>query len=111
MFDLIHKHKRIVQVILALLTLPFAIWGIESYTRFRGDRDTLATVNGIEITTREFGEQYRLQQEQLRRLFGGRVDPAMLDSPQAKKALLDQMVAQRLVTAEVARNHLVMSKD
>ena len=36
MFDLVYKYKRVVQVVLGLITLTFAIWGIESYTRFRG---------------------------------------------------------------------------
>ena len=38
MFDFVHKRRRIVQIILALLTIPFAIWGIESYTRVAGGR-------------------------------------------------------------------------
>ena len=74
MFDLVYKHKRIVQVILALMTIPFAIWGIESYTRVAGGRDTVATVNGIEITQRELDERMAEQLEQVRRAFGSQVD-------------------------------------
>ena len=36
MFDFVYKHKRLVQVILALITLPFAFFGVDYY--FRGDR-------------------------------------------------------------------------
>ena len=36
MFDLLHKHKRVAQVILALITLPFAFFGVDYY--FRGGR-------------------------------------------------------------------------
>jgi peptidyl-prolyl cis-trans isomerase D len=111
MFDLVHKYRRVVQVILLLLVIPFAIWGIESYTTGAGARDTVATVNGSEISQREFEEQYRVQQEQVRRMFGGQVDPAMLDSPQARRALLDSMIGQRLVANEAARNHLLMSRE
>jgi len=111
MFDLVHKYRRVVQVILVLLVVPFAIWGVESYTSMGGARDTVAKVNGSEITLREFTEQYRVQQEQVKRLFGGQVDPAMLDSPQARRALLDSMINQRLIASEVARNHLVMSRE
>jgi peptidyl-prolyl cis-trans isomerase D len=111
MFDLIQKHKRIAQAILALLVIPFAIWGVESYTRFGGSRDTVATVNGAEITLREFTEQYRVQQEQVKRFFGGQVDPAMLDSPQARRALLDSLINQRLIASEMAKNHLLMSRE
>ncbi|MGQ0652064.1 MAG: SurA N-terminal domain-containing protein [Betaproteobacteria bacterium] len=111
MFDLVHKYRRVVQVILVLLVVPFAIWGVESYTSMRGSRDTVATVNGSEISLREFSEQYRVQQEQVKRLFGAQVDPAMLDSPQARRALLDSMIGQRLIAGEVAKNHLLMSRE
>ena len=30
MFDLVHKHKLLVQVLLALMVLPFAFWGREA---------------------------------------------------------------------------------
>ena len=40
-----------------------------------GDRDyaleTVATVNGLDISQREFAEELRRQQDQLRRMFGG----------------------------------------
>ena len=30
MFDLVHKHKRIAQFILALIMIPFAFFGVDS---------------------------------------------------------------------------------
>ena len=79
MFDLVQKYKRVIQVFLGLIAITFATWGIESYTRFRGARDAVASVNGMEISQREFGEEMRRQQEQMQRMFGGAVDPSMLD--------------------------------
>ncbi|HZO03257.1 MAG TPA: SurA N-terminal domain-containing protein [Burkholderiales bacterium] len=111
MFDLVHKHKRIVQVILALLVIPFAIWGVESYTQFRGSRDAVATVNGLEISQREFGEELRRQQEQMRRMFGGAVDASMLDSPESRRAVLEGLITQRLLAAEAARARMFMSRE
>src|SRR5262245_28085492 len=99
MFDFIQKNKRIVQLIMALLVVPFAIWGVESYSRFGGSRDVVATVNGFDIPLREYQERYRQQQEQVRRMFGNAVDPAQLDTPEARRALLESLVLQRLVTA------------
>src|SRR6266850_1139682 len=96
MFDFVHKNKRIVQVVLALMTIPFAIWGIESYTRVGGGRDAVARVNGLEISKREFDEQMRAQQDQVRRMFGAGIDPSL--------------VAQRLIASEAGRRHLFMTK-
>lgn len=110
MFDFVHKNKRIVQFILALLTIPFAIWGIESYTRVAGGRDAVARVNGLEITQRELDEQMAQQIEQVRRAFGAQLDPAALDTPEARRAVLEGMISQRLVLSEAGKRHLFMSK-
>jgi peptidyl-prolyl cis-trans isomerase D len=111
MFDLVHKYRRVFQVFLALIAITFMTWGIESYTRYGGGRDTVASVNGSDISRREFDEQLRQQQESLRRMFGGRIDPSALDSPEARRAVLDQMVAQRLVALEAAKRNLFMSRE
>ncbi|HEY5898339.1 MAG TPA: SurA N-terminal domain-containing protein [Burkholderiales bacterium] len=111
MFNFVEKHKRVLQVFLGLIAITFATWGIESYTRYSGGRDTVATVNGSDITQREFDEQLRAQQESLRRMFRGQVDPAMLDTPEARRAVLDQMIAQRLVAVEAAKRNLFLSRE
>ena len=111
MFDLVHKYKRVIQVFLGLIAITFATWGIESYTQFRGARDSVATVNGLEISQREFAEELRRQQEQLRRMFGGAMDPAMLDSPEMRRSVLEAMIGQRLVASEAARAHMFMSRE
>src|SRR5919205_468043 len=73
MFDFVQRHRRVLQVFLALIAITFATWGIESYTRYAGGRDTVASVNGSGISRREFEEQLRLQQENLQRMFRGQI--------------------------------------
>ena len=111
MFDFVQKYRRSLQIFLGLIAITFATWGIESYTRYAGGRDTVASVNGSEISQREFSQQLQQQQEQLRRMFGGRLDPAVLDTPDARRAVLDQMIAQRLVAIEAAKRNLHMSRE
>ena len=111
MFDLVHKYKRVIQVFLFLIAITFATWGIESYTQFRGGRDTVATVNGLEISQGEFADELRRQQDQLRRMFGGAVDPAMLDSPEMHRSVLEAMIGQRLVASEAARAQMFLSRE
>src|SRR3954463_7771063 len=106
MFDFVQKHKRVLQVFLGLIALTFATWGIESYTRFAGGRDTVATVNGSDITQREFDAQVAAQQEQIRRMFAGRVDPGTFDTPEGRRAVLDQMINERVVATETVKRNL-----
>lgn len=110
MFDFVERHKRFFQVFLGLIGITFLTWGLESYTRY-GGRETVATVNGSEISKREFDDQLRAQQEQLRRMLGNQVDPAMLETPEMRQAVLEQLIAQRVVALEAAKRNLFMSRE
>lgn len=111
MFDLVTKYKRVIQVFLGLIAITFATWGIESYTRFRSSRDTVATVEGMEISQREFAEELRRQQDQLRRMYGGAIDPAVLEAPESRRAVLEGLITQRLLAREVGRANMFMSRE
>ena len=111
MFDFVSRYKRVIQLFLGLIAVTFMTWGIESYTRFTGGRDTVATVGSMEISQREFAEQLRAQQERIKRMFGSAIDSAALDSAEARRALLDSMIGQRLLLGELARAHMLMSQE
>src|SRR5881397_2424472 len=111
MFDLVTKYKRVIQVFLGLIALTFATWGIESYTRFRGAGDAVAEVNGMKISQREFTDELRRQQDQLRQMFGRAIDPAALDTPESRRTLLDSLIAQRLVASAALRGSLTVTDE
>src|SRR3989454_350374 len=111
MFDLVTKYKRVIQVFLGLIALTFATWGIESYTRFRGAGDAVASVNGMKISQREFTDELRRQQDQLRQMFGRAIDPAALDTPESRRTLLDSLIAQRLVASAALRGKLTVTDE
>ena len=109
MFDLVHKHKRLVQVMLALITLPFAFWGIDSYRRGASTVEDVADVAGQKITLQDFGRAQRDQQERLRALLGANFDPALLDTPEQRAELLDQLIQQRLLAVQAVKSNLVVT--
>ena len=111
MFDLIHKHKRLVQLMLALMVLPFAFWGIESYQRSSGTAQDLAEVSGQKITMQEFAQAQRDQQERLRALLGRNFDAAMLDTPEQRAELLDGLIQQRLLAVKSAKSKLIVTDE
>src|SRR6266513_2017816 len=111
MFDLVTKYKRVIQVFLGLIALTFATWGIESYTRFRGAGDAVASVNGMKISQREFTDELRRQQDQVRKMFGRAIDPAALDTPESRRTLLDSLIAQRLVASAALRGNLTVTDE
>ncbi|HEX6265442.1 MAG TPA: SurA N-terminal domain-containing protein [Burkholderiales bacterium] len=111
MFDLVHKYKKLVVVILGLIAITFATWGIESYTSMRSGRAIVATVNGMDISVREFEEELQRQQDQLRQLLGQSFDTAELDTPESRRAVLERLINERLVASEAARANLAISDE
>jgi peptidyl-prolyl cis-trans isomerase D len=111
MFDFVAKHKRFLQIVLALTLIPFAFFGLESYTRVMGGASDVAIADGMPISQREFTEELRRYLERVRAQAGGNVDLAELDSPELRAAILETMVSQRLVMSQVVKERLVMPKQ
>jgi peptidyl-prolyl cis-trans isomerase D len=100
MFDLLHKHQRFTQVVLALITLPFAFFGVDYYFGSGNSGQTVASVGKNKISQAEFDEALRDQQQRMRQALGNNFDASMLDTPEARYALLEQLVNQRLLENE-----------
>ena len=109
MFDLIHKHKLLTQIILGLITLPFAFWGIDSYQRGESTAQDMAAVDGQKITLQDFAQAQRDQQQQLRAILGRNFDPALLNTPARRAELLDQLIQQRLLALQADKSNLVVT--
>ena len=108
MFDSVRNNKKIVQGFLVLITLPFALWGVESYVRDAGQNEEVATVGDSKISLQEFQSSLREQQEGLRKQLGGRVDPAMFETPAMRRAVLDSIINQRLLAQYVGKAGLTV---
>ena len=91
----------IAYVIVGLISIPFVLWGVGEY--FSGGReDPVATVNGSEITARQFDQAYAVQRQQVIELLGGSASADMLESLNIRKQVLDRMIAE-IVLASYAR--------
>lgn len=109
MFDLVHKNKRLMQLILAIIILPFAFFGIDSYFRGGSGGDSVATVGDYKISQNEFTQSLRERQDMLRRVSGDRVDPALLDSPELRFSVIENLVQQRLLVDRALRAGLIVT--
>ena len=109
MYDFLYKRKRIVQIILALITLPFAFFGIDYYFRSTGRAQSVATVAGREITQQDFEESLREQQERMRQMMGRNYDPTMFEDPEVRYSVLEQLINQRLMQDQARRDRFRVS--
>jgi peptidyl-prolyl cis-trans isomerase D len=111
MFDFVRNNKRILQGFLLLLIIPsFVLVGVESYQN-RGDSAAgVASVDGQKITQQEWDDAQRRQIDQARQQMGPQFDQKMFDTPEAKREVLENLVAERAVNAEIARSHLTVNE-
>ena len=87
------------KALLALITIPFALFGIDSYLRDAGSNVAVAKVGGNNITIQEYDNalkniRNRLQSE-------GKIDPAQPDSQEMKALVLNQLINKQLLNDEL----------
>jgi peptidyl-prolyl cis-trans isomerase D len=111
MFDFVTQHKRLIQVVLAIIFLPFAFFGIDTYFRGGGVGQAVARVGDYSISQEEFSRALRERQEALQRMTQGRVDPAMLDNPELRYATLDSLIQRRLLLDSALRVGVTVSEE
>lgn len=83
----------IARVILGLLVLTFAVWGVESYIKGSGEAPPAAKVNGGEISQRDFVKSLKEQAEAMRQQTGAKVDDKAL-----RAKVMEQMVNTTLLS-------------
>lgn len=105
-FDSVRNNKRVVQIFLAVITLPFALWGIDSYVRDTGAGADLAKVGDTKISMLQFEQAWRNQQERLRQTLGANYDAEAMNTPEVKRAVLNSLIDQRLLLLEAAKGRI-----
>ncbi|MDQ8022571.1 MAG: SurA N-terminal domain-containing protein [Moraxellaceae bacterium] len=108
MFDAVRNNKKIVQIFLALITIPFALWGLESYTNLSDTAGGVAAkVGKSEISEAELKDALSRQQEQLREQYG----PAAAEIAQStafRTGVLDRLINERAVNDKVNSARLLV---
>ena len=108
MFEFFRSHKRVLQFILVVLIFPsFVFFGVQGYSRFTDESFApVAVVDGANISRVEWDQAHQRSVENLRRQVPG-LDVKLLDTPEAKRRTLDELVRERVLMAAVAKDHLL----
>ena len=83
-------------VIVILISIPFALWGIQSYLEVGGEV-IVAKVNGVEITERDLQGRVQQARIQLRERLGAAYDAAQMDDRRLRQEVLDDMIRETLL--------------
>jgi peptidyl-prolyl cis-trans isomerase D len=82
--------------IVILISIPFALWGIQSYLGV-GSEPVAATVNGAEITVRTLDNQYQRFRQQLREQLGAAYRPELFDESTMREQVLKRLIRDQLL--------------
>src|SRR5450830_750795 len=111
MFEYIRTHQRLMQFLLLLIIFPsFAFFGIESYTRSQAAAGAaVATVAGQQVMQAELDAALRDQLDKFRQSYGAQCDPKLMNTPEVKQNVLDELIARKAVAAEVKSGKLLIT--
>lgn len=101
-------HGWLAWVVVLLISVPFALWGIQEYLGNDADAPVV-TVNGLELSLPQFQRAYAQQKAHLVALLGGDLDRKLFDEGQFKQAALEQLIEGELVIQAAHRNGLRIS--
>jgi peptidyl-prolyl cis-trans isomerase D len=111
MFDFVRSHNKVIQITLGIVLIPFAFFGVQSYTHSNGDQsEAVAEVDGTDITRAQWDAQTRNALERLREQ-GRNVDPKTLDTPEARRAALDAVIREHVLQAVIEKDRLPVTSD
>jgi len=79
--------------VVAIIALPFAFWGIQSYTG-TGAQQYAAKIDDIEISPRELERSVSQQRQRLLQQYNGQLP---FEESQLKEQVLDQLINQKLI--------------
>ena len=105
MLEAIRMHAKgwLAKVILGLIAVTFALFGIESY--MSGDRSggVVAEVGDIGITRDELTREIQAQSDRMREALGPTYDPAVAETAEFRKQVLDGLVERTALLQEAQK--------
>ena len=110
MLEAIRNHAKgwIAKVILGLIAVTFALFGVDSYMQDGGGGDVIASVGNTKISRQEFTRELQDETDQVREAMGEKYDRTTTETPEFRKRVLDNLLDRKalLLTAQQQGFHL-----
>ncbi|TPE51305.1 peptidylprolyl isomerase [Maribrevibacterium harenarium] len=88
----------IVKVIVGFIVVTFALFGVDALVTSFNSSDTVAEVDGTEITRTQLLQAAETQRRQLISMMGSQLDPALLEENQLQLRALEELIQRTLLT-------------
>ncbi|EAQ64736.1 peptidyl-prolyl cis-trans isomerase D, putative [Marinomonas sp. MED121] len=99
----------VVKIIIGFIVVTFALFGVDALVTGFTTSDTVAEVDGVEITRTELLQSAEIQRRQLISMMGGQIDPALLEDTLLQRRALDELIQRAVLTNNANDLNLAVS--
>lgn len=99
------------KIIIALIAIPFVLFGIESLFSIGSTKNKAAEVNGETISKQELNEAVFLRKKQLIAQMGDKLDPSQLEDSRLLEPALNGLIERKLMLQSAAALKMGVSEQ
>ncbi|HQS82027.1 MAG TPA: SurA N-terminal domain-containing protein [Thiobacillus sp.] len=105
MLEAIRRHAKgwLAKVILALIIVTFALFGVDSYMSGDKSGGVVAEVGDVGISREELTQEIQAQRDRMRETLGPAFDPAVTETAEFRRQVLDSLVERRALLLEAQK--------
>ena len=105
MLEAIRRHAKgwLAKVILALIIVTFALFGVDSYMSGDKSGGLVAEVGDVGISREEFTRELQAQSDRMRETLGAAFDPAVVETTDFRKQVLDSIIERKALLQEAQK--------
>jgi peptidyl-prolyl cis-trans isomerase D len=103
--EAIRKHAKgwLAKVILALIAITFALFGVDSYMRGDKSGGMIAEVGDVGISREELTREIQAQSDRMREALGPAFDPAVTETTDFRKQVLDSLIERKALLQDAQK--------
>lgn len=105
MLEAIRKHAQgwLAKVILGLIVITFALFGVDSYMKGDKSGGVIAEVGDVGISREELAREIQTQSDRMREALGPAFDPAVSETADFRQKVLDSLIDRKALLQEAQK--------
>ncbi len=103
------SHGIVVKIIVGFIVVTFALFGVDALVTGFTSSDTVAEVNGTEITRTDLLQSAETQRRQLITMMGNQINPDLLEDTLLQRRALDELIQRAVLSSNAESLNLGVS--
>lgn len=109
MLEAIRNHAKgwLAKVILGLIALSFALFGVDSYMSEGQSSSVIAEVGDVGVSREELSKEIQAQTDRMRESLGSSFDPAVTETAAFRKQVLDSLIDRKALFQDAQKLKII----